>query len=111
MSLCKWSNEDCNSDGECCSQRCVQVHPGTNARCMKTSMGGPCLYNFHCGYRYVGNRWCRLYSKVLNIMLLIFQTSFMEFIFVDMYALIKPIIQMSDSLVFCELSKPQNLPI
>ncbi|XP_046336907.1 uncharacterized protein LOC124118715 isoform X1 [Haliotis rufescens] len=46
--LCKWSNEGCSSDKECCSGRCEQGHPGTDARCTKSVLHQPCLYTYQC---------------------------------------------------------------
>ena len=45
---CKWSNEGCTFDHECCSKSCSSEHPGTEPRCEKSGMLDPCLYNYHC---------------------------------------------------------------
>ena len=48
---CKWANEGCSIDSECCSGVCELLHPGTNPRCAKSGMGQPCLFQFHCDNR------------------------------------------------------------
>ena len=45
---CKWSNENCDADEDCCSQRCVRLHEGTNARCEKSPMHYPCFFGYQC---------------------------------------------------------------
>lgn len=45
---CKWANEGCRNNNECCSGTCDLLHPGTNQRCTESSMGQPCLFGFHC---------------------------------------------------------------
>lgn len=50
---CKFSNEGCERDAECCSFKCVQSHPGTNARCTRCSLHERCLYTHHCEERLV----------------------------------------------------------
>ena len=48
---CKWSNDGCNNNSECCSRKCERLHPGTNHRCKISSMRQPCLSGFHCDSR------------------------------------------------------------
>ncbi|KAL8574483.1 hypothetical protein ACOMHN_060153 [Nucella lapillus] len=48
---CKFSNEGCDSDNECCSSNCVQAHPGTNHRCTRSSLHRSCLYTYQCEER------------------------------------------------------------
>lgn len=50
---CKWSNEGCFSNQECCSNGCSLRHPGTEPRCEKSSILGPCLYNYHCERNFI----------------------------------------------------------
>ncbi|CAC5403526.1 unnamed protein product [Mytilus coruscus] len=50
---CKWSNEGCFSNSECCSNSCSLKHPGTEPRCEKSSILSPCLYNYHCERNYI----------------------------------------------------------
>lgn len=45
---CKFSNDGCNSDSECCSGRCLQKHEGTNHRCTPSMLHQPCVFNYHC---------------------------------------------------------------
>lgn len=45
---CKWANEECSTDAGCCSQKCIQKNPGTTKRCSQSSLGGHCLYRYHC---------------------------------------------------------------
>lgn len=45
---CKWSNEDCEFDEDCCSQSCVKLHEGTNPRCAKSPMHYPCFFVYQC---------------------------------------------------------------
>lgn len=45
---CKWSNEGCDSDSECCSKKCELPHPGTNPRCTKSPLYGPCIFHYQC---------------------------------------------------------------
>ncbi|XP_076435768.1 uncharacterized protein LOC143275501 [Babylonia areolata] len=51
MFNCKFSNEGCESDKECCSGNCVQAHPGTNQRCTRSSLHKACLYTYQCEER------------------------------------------------------------
>ncbi|KAL4238155.1 hypothetical protein ACF0H5_002866 [Mactra antiquata] len=46
--MCKFSNENCDGNDECCSRRCVKLHEGTNARCASSTMHYPCIYEYHC---------------------------------------------------------------
>ncbi|KAK6195236.1 hypothetical protein SNE40_000707 [Patella caerulea] len=46
--LCKWSNEGCDRNDECCSGSCQQLHPGMNARCTKSVLHNPCIFTHHC---------------------------------------------------------------
>lgn len=50
---CKWSNEDCSHDSECCSKSCEQAHPGTNNRCTQNRMNSACIYHYHCDDRLI----------------------------------------------------------
>jgi hypothetical protein len=50
---CKWSNEGCTTNNECCSGSCITRHPGTGPRCEKSSLLRPCLYNYHCENRAI----------------------------------------------------------
>uniref|UniRef100_A0A0L8G3G9 Granulins domain-containing protein n=1 Tax=Octopus bimaculoides TaxID=37653 RepID=A0A0L8G3G9_OCTBM len=50
---CKWSNEDCSDDSECCSHQCKQAHPGTNYRCTQNPMNYACIYDYHCVTRLI----------------------------------------------------------
>ena len=50
---CKFSNEGCESDEECCSGKCLQAHPGTNPRCTRSSLHRACLYNYQCEDRLI----------------------------------------------------------
>ena len=45
---CKWLNNGCSSNDECCSGKCELPHPGTNPRCARSSMWYPCLSGYHC---------------------------------------------------------------
>ncbi|XP_022309394.2 uncharacterized protein LOC111115097 [Crassostrea virginica] len=45
---CKWANEECADNDQCCSQSCVLKNPGTNRRCSRSSIGQECLYVYHC---------------------------------------------------------------
>ncbi|XP_060565105.1 uncharacterized protein LOC132724289 [Ruditapes philippinarum] len=45
---CKWSNENCDSDSQCCSSRCVKLHEGTNPRCASSPMHYPCFFSYQC---------------------------------------------------------------
>ena len=45
---CKWPNDGCSSNDECCSGKCELPHPGTNPRCALSSMWYPCLSGYHC---------------------------------------------------------------
>lgn len=61
---CKFSNEGCDDDKECCSLKCLQAHPGTNARCTLSTLNDSCLYNYQCEDRLVcgsHNRCCSKY--------------------------------------------------
>lgn len=56
---CKFPNEGCERDEECCSEKCVEAHPGTNARCTKLGIHKPCLYTYQCEDRLkCGNNTC-----------------------------------------------------
>ena len=48
---CKWPNDGCSANKECCSGKCELLHPGTNPRCARSSMWQPCLSGFHCDSR------------------------------------------------------------
>ena len=50
---CKFSNEGCESDEECCSGKCLQAHPGTNPRCTRSTLHRSCLYNYQCEDRLI----------------------------------------------------------
>ncbi|XP_070183058.1 uncharacterized protein [Littorina saxatilis] len=45
---CKFSNEGCEYDEECCSGKCLQAHPGTNPRCTRSTLHHDCLYSYQC---------------------------------------------------------------
>eukprot|EP00106_Octopus_bimaculoides_P022277 XP_014789719.1 PREDICTED: uncharacterized protein LOC106883278 [Octopus bimaculoides] len=45
---CKFYNDGCSSDAECCSGRCMQKHEGTNFRCTPSALHQPCVYDYHC---------------------------------------------------------------
>lgn len=45
---CKWSNENCDVDEDCCSKRCVRLHEGTFPRCAKSPMHYPCFFGYQC---------------------------------------------------------------
>lgn len=45
---CKWSNENCEVDDDCCSKRCVKLHEGTNPRCASSPMHYPCFFGYQC---------------------------------------------------------------
>nr|KAG5698011.1 hypothetical protein BaRGS_005829 [Batillaria attramentaria] len=53
---CKFSNEGCDEDKECCSGKCIQAHPGTNARCTRSSLNQSCLYTYQCEDRLTCGR-------------------------------------------------------
>lgn len=58
---CKFSNEGCEDSKECCSGKCLQAHPGTNARCTRSSLHQSCLYTYQCEDRLTcgpSNRCC-----------------------------------------------------
>ncbi|RUS84381.1 hypothetical protein EGW08_007843 [Elysia chlorotica] len=56
---CKFPNEGCERDEDCCSRKCVDAHPGTNARCTKLGLHKPCLYTYQCEDRLrCGNNSC-----------------------------------------------------
>lgn len=45
---CKWSNENCMSDSECCSEECYLAHEGTDPRCARGAVGFPCYADYQC---------------------------------------------------------------
>lgn len=45
---CKLSNEDCATDTQCCSGRCVKLHEGTNPRCASSPIHYPCFFSYQC---------------------------------------------------------------
>ncbi|GFO31255.1 hypothetical protein PoB_005776000 [Plakobranchus ocellatus] len=47
-SSCSWSNEDCREDEDCCSKSCHKAHEGTNPRCRHSTLGEPCVFDYHC---------------------------------------------------------------
>ncbi|GFS10405.1 hypothetical protein ElyMa_001322600 [Elysia marginata] len=56
---CKFPNEGCERNEDCCSNKCVDAHPGTNARCTKLGIHKPCLYTYQCEDRLrCGNNSC-----------------------------------------------------
>ncbi|GFO08781.1 hypothetical protein PoB_003528600 [Plakobranchus ocellatus] len=61
---CKFPNEGCERNDDCCSKKCVDAHPGTNARCTKLGMHRPCLYTYQCEDRLrcgINNTCCAKY--------------------------------------------------
>ena len=46
--LCKWANEICAADDECCSGRCDELHPGAEPRCGNSRLYFPCIFDFQC---------------------------------------------------------------
>ena len=46
---CSWSNEGCSTDSDCCSRSCWRAHEGTNPRCRHSTLGEPCVFDYHCG--------------------------------------------------------------
>ncbi|XP_055869188.1 uncharacterized protein LOC129923198 [Biomphalaria glabrata] len=64
---CKFPNEGCHDNSECCSGKCIHAHPGTNPRCTKLSMHKPCLYTYQCEDRLKcgsSNKCCAKYWGV-----------------------------------------------
>ncbi|GFR61895.1 hypothetical protein ElyMa_000116100 [Elysia marginata] len=47
-SSCSWSNEDCSDNSDCCSKSCHKAHEGTNPRCRHSTLGEPCVFDYHC---------------------------------------------------------------
>lgn len=45
---CKWSNEGCSTNEDCCSKHCYKAHSGTNARCERSSLAEPCFASYQC---------------------------------------------------------------
>lgn len=45
---CRWSNEGCSQNEDCCSGGCVQQHEGTDPRCVPSPMHYPCFYSYQC---------------------------------------------------------------
>ena len=45
---CRWSNEGCSLNDDCCSGSCVQQHEGTDPRCEKSAIHFPCFYSYQC---------------------------------------------------------------
>ena len=45
---CKWSNENCDSEEECYSGRCIKLHDGTDARCSSSPIHKPCFFSYQC---------------------------------------------------------------
>ncbi|OWF50297.1 hypothetical protein KP79_PYT23120 [Mizuhopecten yessoensis] len=45
---CKWSNEDCVKDSDCCSDECYLAHEGTDPRCARGTVGFPCYADYQC---------------------------------------------------------------
>lgn len=45
---CKMSNEDCSTDEDCCSKRCVKLHEGTDPRCANSPIHYPCYFSYQC---------------------------------------------------------------
>lgn len=45
---CRWSNEGCESDAQCCSSSCERAHEGTNPRCTKSEIMEPCFFDYQC---------------------------------------------------------------
>lgn len=46
--MCKWSNEDCSANDQCCSKRCITKHEGTDPRCASSPMHYPCFFDYQC---------------------------------------------------------------
>ncbi|ESO92907.1 hypothetical protein LOTGIDRAFT_162387 [Lottia gigantea] len=68
--LCKWSNEGCSKDDECCSGTCERSHPGMNKRCTKSVLHDPCLFTYHCQSRLhcgAKNRCCSKYWGICRL--------------------------------------------
>ncbi|RUS84663.1 hypothetical protein EGW08_007583 [Elysia chlorotica] len=47
-SRCSWSNENCREHSDCCSNSCHKAHEGTNPRCRHSTLGEPCVFDYHC---------------------------------------------------------------
>ncbi|KAH3850573.1 hypothetical protein DPMN_092995 [Dreissena polymorpha] len=45
---CKWANENCERDKQCCSGRCVSLHTGTTPRCGSSPLNYPCFFGYQC---------------------------------------------------------------
>ncbi|XP_059141914.1 uncharacterized protein LOC131929636 [Physella acuta] len=45
---CKFPNDSCEDNSECCSGKCNEAHSGTNPRCTKLGLHKPCLYSYQC---------------------------------------------------------------
>ena len=67
MITCKFSNEACQAKEECCSSNCLQAHPGTNPRCMRSTLNDSCLYNYQCEDSLVCGPFNRCCSKYWGI--------------------------------------------
>lgn len=47
--LCRWTNEGCEDDSDCCSQSCEQAHRGADKRCSAAEVNFPCYADYMCG--------------------------------------------------------------
>lgn len=45
---CRFSNEGCSEDTDCCSQSCEQRHSGADKRCSKSEILSPCYADYQC---------------------------------------------------------------
>jgi hypothetical protein len=57
---CRWANEECSVNQDCCSKHCVLKNPGTHHRCKQSFIGQYCLYRYHCEERLMcgSNKKC-----------------------------------------------------
>jgi hypothetical protein len=45
---CRFSNEGCSEDEDCCSTSCERIHSGANKRCTKSEIMSPCYADYQC---------------------------------------------------------------
>lgn len=67
--LCRWSNEGCYENEDCCSESCERAHEGAHKRCSKSEINQPCYADYmcedglQCGRKY---KCCTPYWGICN---------------------------------------------